>query len=78
MFLSIGHYRIGTSLVLYPGGLEVLDEIKEVLIWQCTTFSGDDCLWIRRALIFDTRALCNVMIVRCDKVDLSDYQNYRI
>ena len=52
-----GQYRHGAALVLYPGRLQVLDQVEEVLTGHCVGLVGHDGLWVRGALVVDARAL---------------------
>ena len=54
---SVGQHWHGTSLVLDPGGLEVLDQVEEVLAGHGAALLGDDALGVWRALVIDAGAL---------------------
>lgn len=47
----------GTALVLDPGGLQVLDQVEEVLTGHCVSLVRHNGLWVWGTLVVDTRAL---------------------
>lgn len=56
--LLVGQHWQRTTLVLYSGGLEVLDKVEEVFTGHSAAFGvHNDGLGVRRSLFIDTRTL---------------------
>ena len=57
--LLVSEDRQRTALVFYPGRLQVLNEVEEILAGNCVGLAllGNNGLGIRRSLVVDARTL---------------------